>query len=909
MTGATGPTGSVGPQGIQGVTGATGVPGINAYSTTAGFTQPAVGAEIAIQIPSGYWLQVGQYVYIPSGGYYQVASGSTPTFSLQNLGYSGINIPVGSTVAAAFISPGGKEGVTGVTGATGPAGAAGVTGATGPQGAQGIQGITGATGPTGPQGNPGVTGATGPAGTNGSQGIQGSPGVTGATGPTGSIGAQGIQGSPGVTGATGPTGPAGTQGVTGATGPVGGQGVTGATGPQGGQGIQGVTGATGPTGSVGPQGIQGVTGATGPTGPQGNQGIQGSPGITGVTGATGPAGTNGSQGIQGSPGITGVTGATGPQGGQGIQGVTGATGPTGSVGPQGVTGPQGGQGIQGVTGPTGSQGNQGSPGITGPTGSIGPQGVTGATGPAGSQGVTGVIGPGGINAYSESNGFTQPLVGTTVVIDVASGYWMQVGQYVFIPSGGYYQVASGSTPTFALLNLGYSGINMPVGSAVATAFVSPGGIAGNNSYSNLTASFIQPAVGGTVTISVDNTSWMIPGFTIAITGAGYYTISSINSATSVTILNPGYADSPPGNVTNLPAIVTIAGPVGATGFAGINAYSENNSFFQPHPNNNVTVNIVSGYWMQTGQIVYIAGGGYYQVASGSTPTFTLDNLNYPGNAGYDILVPTSFVSPGGLIGATGIQGVTGATGPTGAQGLQGITGATGPTGSVGPQGNQGSPGITGVTGATGPTGSVGPAGNAGSPGITGVWVNNNGITLGNFNTINLLGGLYGVTGPSVGNIVTIAGPGLDFGQFIPSGGASFTSAGFMVQWQHNIYATGAISATTVGTFAGNIYIARSNYYEINYVIGATGMASGTTARAFCTINATGGVFGGAGASTIAQSMSYGANGAGLVNSAFLSNSFMAFIASGSYVELYIAMNPTGIGIITPTGTQMNIVNM
>ena len=55
-------------------------PGINAYSTTQQFTQPAVGSNIAVQIPSGYWLQVGQYVYIASGGYYQVASGSVPNF-------------------------------------------------------------------------------------------------------------------------------------------------------------------------------------------------------------------------------------------------------------------------------------------------------------------------------------------------------------------------------------------------------------------------------------------------------------------------------------------------------------------------------------------------------------------------------------------------------------------------------------------------------------------------------------------------------------------------------------------------------------------------------------------------------------------------------------------------------------
>lgn len=204
-TGVTGPTGPQGNQGSPGITGLTGSPGINAYSTTEGFTQPAIGNAIPIRVPSGQWMQIGQYVFIPSGGYYSVASGSVPTFSIKNLGYSGVNIPVGSTVATAFISPGGI---------------AGTTGATGPQGQQGIQGTTGPTGPIGPQGIQGITGATGTAG---------------ATGPTGP---QGPQGSPGVTGATGPIG---TPGSAGATGP---------TGPQGPQGIQGPTGAPGAAGSL-----------------------------------------------------------------------------------------------------------------------------------------------------------------------------------------------------------------------------------------------------------------------------------------------------------------------------------------------------------------------------------------------------------------------------------------------------------------------------------------------------------------------------------------------------------------------------------------------------------------------------------------------------------------------------------
>jgi hypothetical protein len=110
--------------GLEGALGPTGPAGSNAYGLAAGFTQPQVGTTIAIQVPSGIWMQTNQYVYIPSAGYYQVASGAIPTFSLKNLGYSGVNIPVGSTIATGNISPGG---VAGVTGATGPAGTGNMT--------------------------------------------------------------------------------------------------------------------------------------------------------------------------------------------------------------------------------------------------------------------------------------------------------------------------------------------------------------------------------------------------------------------------------------------------------------------------------------------------------------------------------------------------------------------------------------------------------------------------------------------------------------------------------------------------------------------------------------------------------------------------------------------------------------
>ena len=134
-----GPTGTIGATGVQGPQGATGqgIPGDGAYSTSYGFTQPSVGANITITTPSGNWIQPNMYVFIPSGGYYIVVSSSGGAATIQNPGYSGVNIPVGSAVATAYIVPGGIAGVTGSTGSIGS------TGPTGPMGATGSIGVTG----------------------------------------------------------------------------------------------------------------------------------------------------------------------------------------------------------------------------------------------------------------------------------------------------------------------------------------------------------------------------------------------------------------------------------------------------------------------------------------------------------------------------------------------------------------------------------------------------------------------------------------------------------------------------------------------------------------------------------------------------------------------------------------------
>ena len=69
-----GPPGVPG-SGTPGTNGANGANGFNAYTTTtANFTQPAVGSTVSAQVAQSGWAQVGQWVFVPGGGYYTVSS-------------------------------------------------------------------------------------------------------------------------------------------------------------------------------------------------------------------------------------------------------------------------------------------------------------------------------------------------------------------------------------------------------------------------------------------------------------------------------------------------------------------------------------------------------------------------------------------------------------------------------------------------------------------------------------------------------------------------------------------------------------------------------------------------------------------------------------------------------------------
>lgn len=98
----------VSPGAVSGVSG-------NAYTTTsANFTQPAVSAQVNVQVVNSSWASVGQYVFVSAGGTYQVFGIPDSThLQLTNLGYSANAAPATLITSPQTVSPAGPQGPTG----------------------------------------------------------------------------------------------------------------------------------------------------------------------------------------------------------------------------------------------------------------------------------------------------------------------------------------------------------------------------------------------------------------------------------------------------------------------------------------------------------------------------------------------------------------------------------------------------------------------------------------------------------------------------------------------------------------------------------------------------------------------------------------------------------------------------
>lgn len=113
-------------------------------------------------------------------------------------------------------------------------------------------------------------------------------------------------------------------------------------------------------------------------------------------------------------------------------------------------------------------------------------------------------------------------------------------------------------------------------------------------------------------------------------------------------------------------------PQGLPGVNGKNAYTfTTTSFTMPAVSSSVTLTVqstgqFSNQWAIAGQIVYIAGAGYFTVVSKTgNNQITVTNLGYTGNATPGVTIASNAgVSPSGIIGATGAAGAAGVNGTT-----------------------------------------------------------------------------------------------------------------------------------------------------------------------------------------------------------------------------------------------------
>lgn len=138
---------NVGP---QGATGDPGADGANAYAiSTSAITVPgSVGQTVQFTVLPTSVLSVGQTIFVPGAGWFQITAISTNTVfaSLVEL----IPSPVTTVATGSPIIPTGPRGLTVV-------GPQGVQGDPGDPGDDGVQGVTGAVGPRGPVGPRGET--------------------------------------------------------------------------------------------------------------------------------------------------------------------------------------------------------------------------------------------------------------------------------------------------------------------------------------------------------------------------------------------------------------------------------------------------------------------------------------------------------------------------------------------------------------------------------------------------------------------------------------------------------------------------------------------------------------------------------------------------------------------------------
>jgi len=137
----------------------------------------------------------------------------------------------------------------------------------------------------------------------------------------------------------------------------------------------------------------------------------------------------------------------------------------------------------------------------------------------------------GANPYATlTTGFTQPLPGASVTIDVTTTSGFTAGQTLYINAAGYYSLTSIiSLVSMSVRNLGYTTNVLSGNTIISGQGITPAGLNGILASTTVATAYTQPAVSVIFNIPVSNSQGFVANMEIFVETGGYYQVLNIFS--------------------------------------------------------------------------------------------------------------------------------------------------------------------------------------------------------------------------------------------------------------------------------------------------------------------------------------------------------------------------------------------